>query len=233
MFWIYWSLIILVLLGITIMAFKNQAVRKHVFLVIAQLTYNNNWRLVALLIVSIVLTISAILAGFGRPISAIAVDEAKTFVYENVAESNKIASASSQLGLAVGNIGKAFGFTNNTPATTQIDVAKKKVGKRYSSWWHWRLAIFSWACFWVYFPIATREELSAAIKKAWKMLKMKKHARSIINQPAVSAPTTTAETESPGLFGKLFPKGGFNWHMLIEILGDWFPAAVIRIIKKL
>lgn len=234
MWYFYWAAIVLVVLGTAVLAFKNPSVAGWLGKTTGQLTSNNNWRLVAMFIVSMILTVSAILSGFGRPILASSLEEAKTFVYENVAESNSIETASDKLSLAVSNIGKAFGFTNTTAAPPAKD-NDKKAEKRYPSWWHWKLAGLSWICFFVYFPIATREELAAAVKKAWKQLKWKKRVGSIVNQPIVTNPGTSQETPGmlSGWFGKLFPRGGFSWHMLIEVLGDYLPAAVMRIIKKL
>jgi len=237
MIWcIYWlAVIATATVVIKVQAFKKGCdARDYVGMIVGQFITNNNWRLTAAFIVSIVLTISAILAGFGRPILNSSLKEAKTFVYENVAESNKIATASGKLNLAVGNIGKAFGFTNSSPAAPITKTANKETKRRYSSWWHWKLAFLSWACFFIYFPIATREEVAAAAKKAWKQLMRKKRAGLIVNQPAVTNPAAAAGASgSSGLFNRWFPRGSFSWHMVIEFLGDYLPSAVMRWIKKL
>jgi len=224
MWYIYWITLLATCVILIIIAIKKPRsfVARCLGRLVGKLRYNNNWRWCAGLLLAVVFTISAILAGFGRPLLTTSAREAKTELLEKI-DTNKIATTTSQFQ-------RLLWGTNNTPLIFTTDPTHKSTGKKYASWWHWRIAIFCWFATLVYTPFAFADEVAAAFKSILKSLVRKQ--RQIRNNPAVVTTAAAAQTSKlPSFFG------GHFWKLLhIEIIGEWVSEFLkligIKLFKK-
>ena len=185
MFWIYWILIVVAIIVLAILACYYAPVRNYLGMVLGRFLSNNNWRWGALGILAVIITISALLAGFGQPILASTAKEVKASVSEKL--DNHPA--------AVGEIRKLLWGTNSAPSVLS---STRVIEKSYSSWWHWKIAILLWSAWLVYTPFAFRDEAMHAIKTALKAVERRKRLNSIRASSAASAIKPPAQTE-PGV----------------------------------
>jgi hypothetical protein len=192
--------------------------------VVGQLLKNNNWRWCALVLLSVVCTISAILAGFGRPILISSAREAKANLVESIGATN--------VAVGKGFLSRLMWGTNSSPASASAvsSTTSTTTGKKYASWWHWRIAFLLWFVTFCYTFFAFWDEAKAAFSNVLKSLERKQ--RQIRNNPAVVtiAPAAPA-SKLPSFFG------GHFWKLLnIEIVGGWVSEFLklvgIKLFKK-
>ncbi|MBU0999690.1 hypothetical protein KKG24_05345 [Patescibacteria group bacterium] len=204
-FWLYWLFTAVIIVGIIIAAIKIFVVGDYCKHVIMQLRLNNNWRLVALLVLAIHFSISAFLAGFGAPILTTEGKKATAPVRAYLEEDNLVST----------NL-NYFLFGEKKPLLDKKVVEEKK---HYPSWMHIKFAILLWILFWIYFPIALREEvveaINSAIEKVEKKIAWRKGGDVTTKAtPATSATATTTVASTAG--GKA--SDSFSTQLGIEII---------------
>jgi hypothetical protein len=171
-------------------------------------------------LLTVAFSISAILAGFGRPLLISSAKEAKADFDDRVGGDN-IATINSQLE-------KLWRGTNSVPSASPSPMSKTKPPeKSYPSWIWWKIAIFFWLATIIYTPFAFADESKEAMKYALKMLEKKR--RQIRNNPAVVLPSGTAPTSTAAtVFGTGF------WRLLkIDVIAEYIPALIRLIVRKL
>lgn len=216
MFWIYWYLILATAIALAILAKKNGCVANYMGVVLAHLKNNNNWRWGALGILTVIFTISAVLAGFGRPLLTSSAKEVKISLAEEL-DSRPVAA---------GEIQKLWRGTNGTP--TKVVAIEKK----YSSWWHWKVAIMLWLAWLIYTPFAFRDEAMGAIKAAIKAVERRKRLNNIrasSTTTAIVTPTQTAPTESASVITK---SNLFGQLLRVEVLTEALEIFFKLLIKR-
>jgi len=204
-FWLYWLFTAIIIAGIIIAAIKISVVGNYCKHICVQLWLNNNWRLVALLILAIHFSISAFLAGFGAPILTTEGKKATAPVRAYLEEDN---SFSTNLNYIL--------FGEKKPILDKKVVKEKK---HYPSWMHIKIALLLWILFFIYFPIALREEIIKAINSAIEKVEKKIVGRkggdvTTKATPATSATATTTVTSTAG--GKA--ADSFSTQLGIEII---------------
>lgn len=191
-FWKYWTMIIVAIITLVVLAVINNSTRNRLGMIAAHLRHNNNWRWVTLLVLAAILTISAMLAGFGQPLLTNSAKEVKASITERI--DNYPQAKSEVKSLLWGTNGVPSMFTPN-----------KIIEKEYSSWWHWKTAILFWLVWLVYTPFAFRDEAMKAIKAAIKAVERRKRLNQIREgsvATTIITPTATASAQPAGVITK-------------------------------
>ncbi|HNP75477.1 MAG TPA: hypothetical protein PKL09_03930 [bacterium] len=170
---------------------------------------DNNIRWLLAWATTIVLLVSAILAGFGEPILVSSWREAReSATYKNAkAEAKAAVPDEAKEGFNFWK-GVAILVSNGQKDSFSFTEVKEedKAVQWYPSWWHWPIFFLSILAALAYTPVAFFDELKEAIAKARQ------------KRAAVSA--GTAETEGAAATK---PQGGwsFNKDLLTDIIGEW------------
>lgn len=164
MFWIFWIIII----GIIIAGFYFAA--NWVGDLLGEIFSNNNYRLGLSYVLAIVLTISAILRGFGEPILW---REGKAFLKPISEKTEKVLDEDSGKWRKEINY-LLWGDRNIQPKKVEPPKPETPWWKfwadddsdepSYPSWNHWIFALLMWVISWIYTPIALREEVYNGLK---------------------------------------------------------------------
>ncbi|HNW09413.1 MAG TPA: hypothetical protein PKM52_02390 [bacterium] len=210
---VYWlSIIGLIAIAVTVVVVAirrdYRPIVDRAVLIIKALSDNNIRWLVAW-VTSLVLLISAILAGFGEPILVSSWRQAReSAAYKNAKAEVKSAvpeEAKTGFNFWKGVAVLASNGQKDTLSFTEVKEEDKAV-QWYPSWYHWPIFLLSFLAALVYTPVAFFDELKEAIAKARQ------------KRAAVSA--GTAETEGAAAAR---PQGGwsFNKDLLTDVLGEW------------
>ncbi len=170
---------------------------------------DNNVRWLLTWATSVILLVSASLAGFGEPILASSWREAReSAAYQNAKAEVKSAvpeEAKTGFNFWKGVAVLASNGQKDTLSFTEVKEEDKAV-QWYPSWYHWPIFFLSFMAALAYTPIAFFDELKEAIAKARQ------------KRAAVSA--GTAETE--GTAAAKPQKGwSFNKDLITDVLGEW------------
>lgn len=224
MWYLYWiAVFVTAVIIIAVQAFKKGcAVTDYLGMVVGQLISNNNWRWVALFVLAVVFSISAILAGFGRPLLFKSAKEAQADLIERVG-SNNVVTITSQ-------IDRLWRGTNSV--SSAITKAKDKdTEKSYPGWGKWLWAFFLWITLVIYAPFAFADESKSALKKTLKLLERRN--KQIKN----SSPTTVAAVPSPSSASASAsaPTGDVSLLRLLKVhvLASYVPEFTKLVAKKL
>ncbi|KKR91953.1 MAG: hypothetical protein UU95_C0039G0010 [Parcubacteria group bacterium GW2011_GWC2_42_12] len=176
-FWKYWTMIGLAVIALGVLTVKHNSTRKYLGMMAGQLCSNNNWRWGALFILAVIFSISAMLAGFGRPLLTSSAKEVRSSITERLDNYPQ----------AKAEMRSLFWGTNSAPS---VFTPSRVIEKKYSSWWHWIWAGFLWFAWVVYTPFAFRDEAMKAIKAAIKAVELRKRLNQIREGSVVSAIVT-------------------------------------------
>lgn len=206
-FWKYWTMIVVAIIALVVLAVKHDGTRNRLGMIAAHLRYNNNWRWVALFFLALILTISAIIAGFGKPVLTSSAKEVKASLTEKL---DNYPQAKSELKSLLWG-------TNNTPS---IFTPARVIEKGYSSWWHWKLAILLWLSWVVYTPFAFRDEARRAIIQAVKLVERRKRINQIREGSVATAIVTPTQTAQPQPTGVITKANLFKQLLQVEVLTE-------------
>jgi hypothetical protein len=231
-FYKYWTLIGMVIITTIALAMKYNGVKNYLVRVVGELATNNNARWRALFILSVIFTISAILAGFGEPLLVSSSRRARQNLRESVG-TNNIATAAS----LAGNLKRIFwgADTNLAPATITPAFTAPAATRKYPSWIHWKIAIFLWASTFIYAFFAFSDEVKNAWKKAVKTVERRKKLDNIRSRatttqmpPALTSPATTTTPGAP-----ITAKDLWKHLVKIEVLTEFIEVFIKLVGKRL
>ena len=207
-FWIYWLFLAALATALIFCIIRYEAVANHAGNIAGHLRKNNNWRLGALAILAIVFTISAILAGLGRPLLISSAVETKNVVMEQVERHHP-------------DIRSEMNYILKGKMVQPTKVTEKK----YSSWWHWIWTIFLWISTIIYLPFAFIDEAKHALKEAIKIVEKRNKHEAIR--------TGSASTAVPAPASRVVFKDSFMRLFSIDILAEYVPIFVSKIMKRI
>jgi hypothetical protein len=208
---VYWGIIFSVLSLTTVVAIFYEPLRDRYESVLHQLRHNNNWRLGLLFVLAIMFSLSAFIAGFGEPILAKDVREIAAKAEQYFQEDNAVSTTANYI---------LFG--KKEPLIEKKEEAAKKEKKEYPTWWHWKAAILFWVLTLIYFPIAIRDEIATAwrravekVEKATEAIMLKKETDVTTQAPEQATATVKARVSKEGIFG-----GRFTSEVIQEFLAE-------------
>lgn len=183
-FYGYWCAIAVVIVAVAILSCFSTNVRRWIgYHTVGQLFSNNNSRWYLHLIVAVIISIAAMLNGFGRPILSSSAKELKNTLVEKAKEYPSLTH----------EIKRSLIGTNNVPtlfAKSSTPVAKKQ----YPSWWWWIWAFILWVALVIHAPFAFYDEAIRALKEALKKIERRKRLNNIRASANPTAPATQAPT---------------------------------------
>lgn len=207
---IYWAIIGLSVVAIVILARRYQRVGRRVGAILAHLRYNNNWRWVASVVLAVILTIDAIIAGFGAPLLTTSAREVKQSVVKNV--DREYPSLRYEVNYILWGERKA-----------EYKPPIKPSEKKYASWWHIIIAGLMWLGVAIYFPISRTDEFWALIQRVWKEAKrLAERKRKDVIRHGATAPTTPA---TPATVKDWF-KGNLLRLFSLDVIAEFVPLVL-------
>lgn len=206
----YWFVLALALIGVVVLAIKKPTVADYIGRLAGKLRKNNNWLWGAFVVVGILLTINALLAGRGAPTLTSSAREVSKMVANEVDKHPGITHEFQRF-LWGTNVA-----AHTQPAPKTLVPATKNVGRKYHSWWHLITAVVWWLWVIVDYFISRRDEIAKALRRS-------KHVRTIINNPAIGTTTPAGNATTDGIIGwikRVFREKGFTFHSFIEVLWE-------------
>ncbi len=194
--------------------------------IVGDLRLNNNTRSIALFVLAILITISAFIGGFGKPLLDDSVNSVVTSV-KNL-EPKKLPMPK-EGGLLWGVLTRDGEIKITPPSQTEknadTEVTQASVvskSRKYASWWWWLAVPISWLVAIIYLPISRMDEVFEMIDDLWNRYSTAK-AESIIpgdqQSASVDGGASMVAKATTAITGVAGAAGGYKlWK---DVFGNW------------
>jgi hypothetical protein len=135
--------------------------------IVGDILFDNNARATAFFILAILLTISALIGGFGKPLMDDSVDSVVTSVRNWEPKKLPMPKEGSLLWGVLTRDGEIKITPPVKVENGDTTAVANKESKHYPSWWWWIVAFGSWLFAIVYLPLSRRDEVLQFIEDLW------------------------------------------------------------------